>query len=113
MKDTGAILSPVSQYVDKVNRLQRLKKAARQGNKPADKGAYLGVSDRSLPARLTQQAKIPSTALSFEGIFAFVGFVSALRYRSNPVSGIFHYAGRICAPDLIFDPTLAGWGVSS
>ena len=35
-------------------------KTARQGSKLADKGAYMGVSDRSLKAPLTLEAKIAS-----------------------------------------------------
>jgi len=38
----------------------------------------MDVSDRNLQPMLTQQAKIPSSSLSFEGIFAFAGFVSGL-----------------------------------
>ena len=57
---------------------QTLKKPARQGRKLAGKGAYIDVSNRSLQVHLTQQAKIPSNFLLFEGIFAFAGFVSGL-----------------------------------
>ncbi|MBQ9952259.1 MAG: hypothetical protein IJO98_08990, partial [Clostridia bacterium] len=46
--------------------------------KLADKGAYINVSDCRLQVQLTQQAKIPSNLSSFEGIFAFAGFVSGL-----------------------------------
>ena len=59
---------------------QTLKKPARQGRKLAGKGAYIDVSNRSLQVHLTQQAKIPSNFSLFEGIFAFVGFVSGLRW---------------------------------
>ena len=58
---------------------QTLKKRARQGSKPAAKGAYTDVSNRRLQARLTRQARIPSAFLVSEGIFAFAGFVSGLR----------------------------------
>jgi len=42
----------------------------------------MDVSDRNLQPLLAPQAKIPSNFLSFEGIFAFAGFVSGLE-RSN------------------------------
>ncbi|MBQ9951354.1 MAG: hypothetical protein IJO98_04355, partial [Clostridia bacterium] len=58
---------------------QTLRNLARQGNKLADKGAYINVSDCRLQVQMTQQAKIPSILSSFEGIFAFAGFVSGLR----------------------------------
>ena len=58
---------------------QTLRNLARQGNKLADKGAYINVSDCRLQVQLTQQAKIPSNLSSFEGIFAFAGFVSGLK----------------------------------
>jgi len=57
---------------------QTLRKSARRGSKPADKGAYMDVSDRGLQVPLTTQAKITSNFSSFEVIFAFVEFVSDL-----------------------------------
>ena len=57
---------------------QTLKNPARRGSKDANQGAYSDVSDRNLHPQLTMQAKMPSTFLSFEGIFAFAGFVSGL-----------------------------------
>jgi len=57
---------------------QTLKKPARQGRKLAGKGAYMDVSNRSLQVNLTRQAKTPLNSLSFEGVFAFAGFVSGL-----------------------------------
>ena len=60
---------------------QSLRKPARQGSKLADKGAYTGVSDRRLQVKLTQEAKIVSDFSSFRAVFAFAGFVSALKRR--------------------------------
>ena len=54
-----------------------LKKAARQGGKPAKKGVYPVVNDRILQAKPTQQAENPSVLLS-EGFSAFAAFVSGL-----------------------------------
>ena len=45
----------------------------------ASKGAYIDVSDRRMQVQLTQEAKIVSDFYSIRAIFAFVGFVSALR----------------------------------
>jgi len=68
---------------------QTLKNLARQGRKLAGKGAYTDVSNRSLQVHLTRQAKIPSDFSSFEGIFAFAGFVSSL---GRPFKGgFFHF----------------------
>ena len=39
----------------------------------------MGVSDRSLQAKLTQEAKITSASFLSEVIFAFGGFIDALR----------------------------------
>jgi len=38
----------------------------------------MDVSNRSLQVNLTRQAKTPLNSLSFEGVFAFAGFVSGL-----------------------------------
>ena len=55
-----------------------LKKAAKQGGKPAKKGVYPVVNDRILRAKPTQQAENPSAFLLSEGFSAFVAFVSGL-----------------------------------
>ena len=44
----------------------------------------MDVSDRSLQAKLTQEAKITSACFLSEVIFAFGGFVSALPPRKRP-----------------------------
>ena len=59
-----------------------MRKPARQGSKLAGKGAYIDVSDRRLLVQLTQEAKIASDFSLFRAIFAFAGFVSALRGRA-------------------------------
>ena len=56
-----------------------MRKPARQGSELANKGAYIDVSDRSLQAKLTQEAKITSASFLSEVIFAFGGFVSGLK----------------------------------
>ena len=62
-----------------------MRKPARQGSKLAGKGAYMGVSDRRLLVHLTQEAKIASDFSLFRAIFAFAGFVSALRPEGVPL----------------------------
>ena len=44
----------------------------------------MGVSDRRLLVQLTQEAKIASDFSLFRAIFAFAGFVSALRAVGTP-----------------------------
>ena len=44
----------------------------------------MDVSDRGLQAKLTQEAKITSACFLSEVIFAFGGFVNALRRGSQP-----------------------------
>ena len=44
------------QIIDKVDDLQIFKKAARQGDKPANEGVYTDVNDRNLQVQSTKQA---------------------------------------------------------
>ena len=61
-----------------------MRKPASQGRKLANKKPYTDVSDRRLQVKLTQKAKI-ATGFSFiRAIFAFAGFVNALRHGSQP-----------------------------
>ena len=55
------------------------RKPARQGGKPAKKGAYPVASDRILQAQPTQQARISARSFSSAEILAFAGFISGLR----------------------------------
>ena len=64
-----------------------MRKPARQGSKLAGKGAYIDVSDRSLQVQLTLEAKIASDFSLVRAIFAFAGFVSALRHRRPTTAG--------------------------
>lgn len=52
---------------------QTLKNLARQGSKPAVKGAYMDVSDRRLQVQLTQQAKISSNFLYWKRFLRLQG----------------------------------------
>ena len=56
-----------------------MRKPVSQGNKPAGKSVYLNVSDRRLQVLLTPEAKIASDFSLVRAIFAFAGFVSALK----------------------------------
>ena len=63
-----------------------MRKPARQGSKLAGKGAYMDVSDRNLQVQLTPEAKIASDFYLVRAIFAFAGFVSALKARMTVVT---------------------------
>ena len=56
-----------------------MQKPARQGSNLTAKGTYLDVSDRRLQVLLTPEAKIASDFSLVRAIFAFAGFVSALK----------------------------------
>ena len=53
----------------------------------------MDVSDRRMQVQLTQEAKIVSDFYSIRAIFAFVGFVSALKPRPCEKGGAFLCAG--------------------
>ena len=61
---------------------------ARQGSEPANKVSYMDVSDRSLQAMLTQEAKITSACSLSEVIFAFGDFGNAGNALIAPRSGL-------------------------
>ena len=71
-----------------------MRKPARQGSKLADKGAYLDVSDRRLQVQLTLEAKIAAGCSLVRAIFAFAGFVSALRGTGQSGRFLFQFIQR-------------------